>query len=685
MLHHAKLLSRVSEIVAVSGGSVLATHLELNWKRYTGDDAAFEKAAREVIAFTKLDIRNRILGRSIAWFLLRPLVKIAGFVSRLCRVVWKPENRAVKRQSGTCWGSPTFWLSWFYDKYLFSGSNPQRTKGRTRTLADLDPLAEDDLTFKLPPRIALLATGIKSGTLCSFTSSGLLVESTTNPADDMLLPATAYPLSLALAASSAFPVLFPPVRVNAEILNVAGLAQYIDDEYLSDGGVFDNSGIRRLVWMAKKAQPFLSFDGVIVSDAGAPFKVEYKKDFGGLVRLLMRAPEVLMRRVADLEDEVTGNGVLDFGAPSIQVPLIRIAITKCIDYRPGLALLPGLQPHLAEMRTDFDGFTTSEIRSLVIHGYAVARSEMVAFYRRSGESGSVAAGFHQATRHSWDPVAADDGEDLTLTRAEPFVLDLARAKQRAAVTGCFFKAWETWAFTVPLLLFMMIGIPWIVLMYRHRADVSASRASERGMSTAQAMALLSEVANQSPAKPDGAPPGTFGHGWDLSGVGIFRVEYLDDAGMDQVIESTKNRSSAHKKERLKSCANKQLVGKVSIYSGKWQDLRLGFPVGEDVPGVGILGRVNGIRLDLDPQPVSISFVGTVDEAALQLYAIQMREKGTERQPFPPKFSIMSSLKYDGERMKIEGSFVDPDIDARIGTLFITWRKFEELTVSGFVD
>ena len=48
-LHDAKLLNDVSHITSVSGGSIIAAHLVLNWQRYTGTEQEFEEAAEERI------------------------------------------------------------------------------------------------------------------------------------------------------------------------------------------------------------------------------------------------------------------------------------------------------------------------------------------------------------------------------------------------------------------------------------------------------------------------------------------------------------------------------------------------------------------------------------------------------------------------------------------------------------
>src|SRR5688572_11255584 len=62
-LRDAGLLSQVTHITSVSGGSIMAAHLVLHWNRYTGSEAEFDEAAAELLDFIQLDIRNRILRR----------------------------------------------------------------------------------------------------------------------------------------------------------------------------------------------------------------------------------------------------------------------------------------------------------------------------------------------------------------------------------------------------------------------------------------------------------------------------------------------------------------------------------------------------------------------------------------------------------------------------------------------
>src|SRR3954464_14360977 len=81
-LRDAGLLPQVSHITAVSGGSVIAAHLGLNWGRYTGSASEFDAAAAELLAFVRLDVRNRILRRYGLGYLLRGPRRLIGLSNR---------------------------------------------------------------------------------------------------------------------------------------------------------------------------------------------------------------------------------------------------------------------------------------------------------------------------------------------------------------------------------------------------------------------------------------------------------------------------------------------------------------------------------------------------------------------------------------------------------------------------
>src|ERR1044072_1699241 len=74
-LYEADLLRRVRRIASVSGGSVMAAHLVLNWEKYTGDAEGFDSAAQAVVAFVGSDVRGRVVRRwLLAWLTVLPRV-----------------------------------------------------------------------------------------------------------------------------------------------------------------------------------------------------------------------------------------------------------------------------------------------------------------------------------------------------------------------------------------------------------------------------------------------------------------------------------------------------------------------------------------------------------------------------------------------------------------------------------
>src|SRR4051812_11844976 len=70
-LRDAGILPSVTHITAVSGGSIFAAHLALNWDRYNGTPGEFDAAASELLAYLRLDVRNRIARRFLLALPLR--------------------------------------------------------------------------------------------------------------------------------------------------------------------------------------------------------------------------------------------------------------------------------------------------------------------------------------------------------------------------------------------------------------------------------------------------------------------------------------------------------------------------------------------------------------------------------------------------------------------------------------
>src|ERR1043166_4265060 len=208
----AGLLSDVTHITSVSGGSSIAAHLVLHRKRYTGTAAEFDEAAAELLSFIQLDIRNRILRRF-------PLMLPLGGLRRLIG----KSNRKLTRAG---------LLERHYRKHLYG----------------------DVSLFELPksPKLHLLSTNLSEGCLCSFHRDGLLVARPQAHKGFHLhkIPTGLATVSMAVAASSAFPGFFPPLELNGA--DVGATEGDFGRQAYTDGGVYDNLGVRMFRFLERQ-------------------------------------------------------------------------------------------------------------------------------------------------------------------------------------------------------------------------------------------------------------------------------------------------------------------------------------------------------------------------------------------------------------------------------------------------
>jgi predicted acylesterase/phospholipase RssA len=134
-LRDAGILPQVTHITSVSGGSIMAVHLALNWDRYNGGANEFDAAAAEFLSFVRLDIRNRVVRRFPLLLPLRWPRRFLGWSNRQLTL--------------------TGLLEYHYERYLYG----------------------DKSLFELPesPQLHILATNLSEGCLCSFNRNGLLM------------------------------------------------------------------------------------------------------------------------------------------------------------------------------------------------------------------------------------------------------------------------------------------------------------------------------------------------------------------------------------------------------------------------------------------------------------------------------------------------------------------------------
>lgn len=144
-------------------------------------------------------------------------------------------------------------------------------------------------SLKGGPRLYLNATNLATGNMFFFVTGG------GGPAEMGewelgAVPAHDFRLSRAVSASSAFPPVFPPLRIDQAEYPAAGV-EYVS---LTDGGVYDNLAVNPLLRRRN------ALDYVIVSDAGKPFAIDERPTEAGTA-VLVEAISVLMEQVRGLQ------------------------------------------------------------------------------------------------------------------------------------------------------------------------------------------------------------------------------------------------------------------------------------------------------------------------------------------------------------------------------------------------
>ncbi|MCB9725554.1 MAG: patatin-like phospholipase family protein [Spirochaetaceae bacterium] len=227
-LEALRLLEKLDVISCVSGGSIAGAFLAANW----GQPDALDR------------LEDYLRTRSIA-------------VSSVLAGALDPfETRLDK-------------LADSYDAHLF--------KDRT-----LESLANG-------PRLYLNATNLATGNMFFFVTGGGGVTEV-GEWELGVRPISNFRISRAVAASSAFPPVFPPLVLDAREY----AAPTVDYVSLTDGGVYDNLGVNPL-FRARN-----DLDYVIVSDAGKPFSIDEQPTTSGAA-VLRGALDILMEQVRGLQ------------------------------------------------------------------------------------------------------------------------------------------------------------------------------------------------------------------------------------------------------------------------------------------------------------------------------------------------------------------------------------------------
>jgi NTE family protein len=222
------ILWKLDLLSCVSGGSIAGAYLAANW----GDDGALDR----------LDAYLRTKSIAVA-------SAVAGILNPF-------ESRLDK-------------LAETYDRDLF----------HEKTLDQLDD----------GPRLYLAATNLASGNMFFFVT-GEKKGAEMGEHELGTKPAGGFRLSRAVAASSAFPPVFPPLKLTKREYD----APDVDYVTLTDGGVYDNLGANPLF---RKRN---ALDYALVSDAGKPFEINARPtDWGTIV--LKEAIGITMEQIRGLQ------------------------------------------------------------------------------------------------------------------------------------------------------------------------------------------------------------------------------------------------------------------------------------------------------------------------------------------------------------------------------------------------
>ncbi len=479
-LFEADLLKPIKLVSAVSGGSIVAAHLILNWERYTGSKEEFDAAAREVLNFVQADIRGLVLRRWILgcstivprfllpkkwqWSLVNLLQRQYG---RLFRVPVVTSN--AETQPAT---SP-----------LSDGARKSTTRA-TRAVTNREATIRDLRGGR--PAVRFNCTSLTTGDPCYFDQAGFgrfkngVIEAPT--------PALSLRVAYAVTASSAFPPLFPPVEISHETL-FCDQRTFEHEHRLTDGGIYDNLGVEALVAKYKEGvsaiEQQIPVKNMIISDAEGNFDSDFDAKYVFPVNRNIRANDLLMKRVSVLQLQ-DFESLLDGGAEEEEPSFVRVKIRESVrDLDDKTVLAPEVQRALINVRTDLDRFTPNEVTALIAHGYSKAREALL-------DKKLVGA---DAPKFAWDPLG-----NWEVVKALP-ADELKRSRLRK---------WRLWSRGDPIswvtgfyALFICVLLASPILIFALQSSVDAKRAAEAADAAAAAQAA-NAIAQAQAAKAQAA-------------------------------------------------------------------------------------------------------------------------------------------------------------------------------------
>lgn len=297
-LHARGLLYKLDLLSCVSGGSIAGAFLASRWGSPTALD----------------DLEQYLLTRSIA-------------VGSVIGGALDPFETRLEKLADT------------YDKHLF----------HKKKLSSLAP----------GPRIYLNATNLATGNMFFFVSGG---GKPTEMGDYELgvVAADDFPICRAVAASSAFPPVFPPLKLTASVYAPAEDVGYVT---LADGGVYDNMAVNPLLRNRN------ALDYLIISDAGKPFSIKIDPTTSGAI-VLKEGLDIMMEQIRGLQfDRVLHRHLSDAGPRPIWFS---------IDSDKGQAQ-QGDATFASSIKTDLKALKADQLAVLVRHSRALLSHRLKMF------------------------------------------------------------------------------------------------------------------------------------------------------------------------------------------------------------------------------------------------------------------------------------------------------------------
>ncbi len=310
-LNELAMLKKLKRISSVSGGSITAAVLGMNWQNLEFDSNGVAAALVDQV--------------------VNPVRKLAK----------KTIDRKAIFSGVLTPGSISDKVTAAYKKYLFGD----------RTLQDLP----DD-----PPRFVINATNVQSGALWRFMKPYMRdwkVGEVKNPTIS---------LAEAVAASSAFPPVLSPAELELDSSDFTPnsgdslqMEPYTTDVLLTDGGVYDNLGLET-IWKR--------FRTILVSDAGGQMasESEPKRDWAGHT---LRVLNLIDNQVRSLRKrQVIGsyvNGTREGAYWGIRSNIADYGLASAMDCPFSKTI------KLANIKTRLKSMDSDQQKKLINWGYAV--------------------------------------------------------------------------------------------------------------------------------------------------------------------------------------------------------------------------------------------------------------------------------------------------------------------------